>query len=210
MLNHQRILVLAPHTDDGELGCGAAVAKFIAEGKEVHYAAFSLCRKSLPVGLPEDTLKNECTTATQELGIPSSNLTFFDFDVRVFDEHRQAILEEMVKLNKALEPQLVFIPSSSDNHQDHQVIHTEALRAFKKCSLLGYELPWNHSSFRSTFFIPVSPEELEKKVKAVKAYYSQAHRNYMSEDFIRSLAKVRGVQGNSAYAEAFEVYKWLA
>src|SRR5699024_12177975 len=34
------ILVLAPHTDDGELGCGGSIARFIREGHEVHYVAF--------------------------------------------------------------------------------------------------------------------------------------------------------------------------
>lgn len=209
MLEVEKILVLAPHTDDGELGCGATIATLCAEGKEVHYAAFSLCKKSLPEGLEENTLEKECRTATRELGIAPARLTFFDFDVREFDVNRQPILEKLVKLNKTIQPDLVFIPSSSDNHQDHEVIHTEALRAFKHCSVLGYELPWNHSSFRSTFFIPVSVSALDKKVKAIKAYQSQSHRNYMQEDFIRSLAKVRAVQCNSEYAEAFEVYKMI-
>lgn len=209
MSDVQKIIVLAPHTDDGELGCGASLAGFIAEGREVYYAGFSLCRKSLPAGLPEDTLEKECRAATRELGIDASRLFLFDFEVRTFAEQRQAILEELVKLNKDIAPGMVFIPSSSDNHQDHQVIHTEAQRAFKHCSVLGYELPWNHASFRSTYFVPATTAAIEKKVKAVKAYRSQSHRNYMNEDFIRSLAKVRGVQCNSEYAEAFEVYKFI-
>lgn len=209
MLEMEKILILAPHTDDGELGCGATLAKFCREGKEVHYAAFSLCKKSLPPGLPEDTLEKECRTATGILGVAPAHLHFFDFEVREFDANRQLILEELVTLNRSIMPDLVFIPSSSDNHQDHQVIHTEALRAFKNCSVLGYELPWNHSSFRSTHFFRLSANEVQKKIQAVKAYRSQSNRNYMQEDFIRSLAKVRGVQCGSEYAEAFEVYKLI-
>lgn len=209
MLHSKKILVLAPHTDDGELGCGATLAKFVAEGAGVYYAAFSLCKKSLPAGMAEDTLEKECRAATNQLGIQSSNLVFFDFEVRTFGEQRQAILEELVTLNKTITPDLVFIPSSSDNHQDHQVIHTEARRAFKNCSVLGYELPWNHSTFHSTYFVPVRVDALEKKVNAVQAYKSQSHRNYMNDDFIRSLAKVRGVQCNGELAEAFEVYKLI-
>lgn len=95
----------------------------------MYYAAFSLCKKSLPAGLAEDTLEKECRAATKELGIQSSNLVFFDFEVRKFDEQRQAILEELVTLNNTIKPDLVFIPSSSDNHQDHEIIRTEALRA---------------------------------------------------------------------------------
>ncbi|MFZ9387408.1 MAG: PIG-L deacetylase family protein [Chitinophagaceae bacterium] len=209
MQDSDKILVLAPHTDDGELGAGATIAKYLAEGRVVHYAAFSLCRKSLPDGLPGDTLEKECREATHILGIPSDQLHFFDFHVREFDIQRQAILEDLVKLNKTLNPELIFIPSASDKHQDHQVIHTEALRAFKQATVLGYELPWNHESFRSTYFIKLSAGEIEKKIAAINAYKSQAHRNYMQEDFIRSLARVRGVQCGAEYAEAFEVYKMI-
>jgi LmbE family N-acetylglucosaminyl deacetylase len=210
MFDPGKILVLAPHTDDGELGCGGAVSKFIAEGKQVHYAAFSLCSKSLPAGLPADTLDYECKKATSVLGISPGHLSLFDFDVRNFEKYRQEILEELVKLNKQIDPDLVFIPSAADIHQDHGVIHTEALRAFKNSSILGYELPWNHPQFSSPFYIKLSSGDIDKKWEALKEYRSQAHRNYMQEDFIRSLAKVRGVQANTEYAEAFEVYKLIS
>ena len=210
MFDPKTILVLAPHTDDGELGCGGTIAKFITEGKEVWYAAFSICSKSLPQGLPADTLANECKKATSILGIHADHVTLFDFEVRIFPALRQEILEEMVKLNKKINPDLVFIPCSADIHQDHGVIHTEALRAFKNTSMLGYELPWNHAPFTSPFFINLSGKDVAKKSESLKAYQSQSHRNYMQEDFIRSLAKVRGVQANSEYAEAFEVYKIIS
>lgn len=210
MFDPKTILVLAPHTDDGELGCGGSIAKFAAEGRKIHYAAFSFCSKSLPQGLPADTLANECKKATAILGIPGDNLTLLDFEVREFPKRRQEILEELVKLSKKISPDLVFIPSSTDIHQDHGVIHTEALRAFKNSTQLGYELPWNHSQFNSTYFISLSENDISKKAKALKAYQSQAYRNYMQEDFIRSLAKVRGVQSNTGYAEAFEVYKMIS
>lgn len=210
MFDPDSILVLAPHTDDGELGCGGSIAKFAEEGKKVHYAAFSLCSKSLAAGLPADTLAHECRKATMTLGIPAENITLLDFEVRQFPKLRQDILEELVKLNKRINPAVVFIPSSTDIHQDHGVIHTEALRAFKNSSQLGYELPWNHSEFRSTFFISLTAAHVAKKAVALTAYRSQAQRKYMQEDFIRSLAKVRGVQSNAEYAEAFEVYKMIS
>ena len=210
MFDPKIILVLAPHTDDGELGCGGSIAKFIAEGKRVYYTAFSLCSKSLPAGLPADTLAHECKKAVSVLGIPADNVTLFDFEVRNFPKLRQEILEELVNLRKKINPDLVFIPSVVDIHQDHGVIHTEALRAFKNSSLLGYELPWNHAQFNSTYFISLSVNDIAKKTEALKAYQSQAHRNYMQADFIRSLAKVRGVQSNTEFAEAFEVYKLIS
>src|SRR5690242_10957330 len=98
MQHTDTILILAPHTDDGELGCGATIAKYISEGKRVHYAAFSTCVPSLPEGFAPDTLVKECTAATTALGVTA--LRFFDFDVRKFPSQRQEILEQMVALQR--------------------------------------------------------------------------------------------------------------
>lgn len=209
MFNPEKILVLAPHTDDGELGCGGAIAKFCAEGRQVYYAAFCLCSKSLPESVPANTLELECRKATSLLGIPSSNLVLFNYEVRTLPRSRQEILEELLQLQSQINPDMVLLPAASDIHQDHQVIHQEGLRAFKNVTFAGYELPWNNYSFHTNFFIRLNESEINKKVDALRSYQSQSHRNYMQEDFIRSLAKVRGVQANAAYAEAFEIYKWI-
>ncbi|HEY5825541.1 MAG TPA: PIG-L family deacetylase, partial [Cyclobacteriaceae bacterium] len=130
----KRILVLAPHTDDGELGCGASIAQFAEAGKEIFYVAFSICSRSLPSHLPPDTLKIEAKNATQALGIKPENIFFKDYDVRRFKEFRQDILEDLVKMRAELKPDLVFLPASQDIHQDHQVIAEEGFRAFKNTS----------------------------------------------------------------------------
>src|SRR5262245_11754130 len=130
-----KVLVLAPHTDDGEFGCGATLVKLAQEGHEVHYAAFSSCRRSLPANLAPDTLERECRAATAVLGV--RELTLFDYDVRYFSDRRQAILEDMVKLKASVDPWLVFAPASTDIHQDHQVVHNETKRAFKHANVLG-------------------------------------------------------------------------
>lgn len=207
--NQQRVLVLAPHTDDGELGCGGTIARFCREGREVYYVAFSICTRSLPEGLAPDTLAKEVAAATKVLGIPSENLILFDYDVRRFKEFRQDILEEMVRIGRRLKPDLVFVPSPTDIHQDHQVISEEGLRAFKNTTILGYEMPWNNLSFNTRSFSILSDEDVATKVEALKEYKSQAHRSYINENFIRSLATTRGVQIGATWAEAFEVIRYI-
>ena len=209
MFDPSRILILAPHTDDGELGCGATIAKFASLQKEVFYAAFCLCSKSLPSKFPANTLRVECEKATSVLGIPASRLILFDYEVRELPQSRQKILEELLKLNKDIHPEMVLLPAMSDIHQDHQVIHQEGMRAFKNTTFAGYELPWNNYSIHTNFFVRISDKELGKKIASLKAYDSQSQKSYMKEDFIRSLATVRGIQANSKYAEAFEVYRWI-
>ncbi|HEX7145549.1 MAG TPA: PIG-L family deacetylase, partial [Gaiellaceae bacterium] len=94
----KRVLVLAPHTDDGEFGAGGTMTRLVEEGAEVRYVAFSIATRSLPEGFPPDTLAQEVRAATAELGISAENLTVHDFDVRTFPQHRQDILELLVAL----------------------------------------------------------------------------------------------------------------
>lgn len=205
----QKVLVLAPHIDDGEFGCGGSISKWVNEGKEVYYAAFSSARKSVPQGMPEDILEKEVKEATQVLGIEPGNLLLFKYPAREFPTYRQEILEDMVRLGNELKPELVLLPSSNDTHQDHQTISQEGFRAFKKISMIGYEMPYNNLNFSTNLFVVLGEEHVSKKVKALKCYESQARRAYATPDFITSLATVRGTQIGVKYAEAFEVIRWV-
>jgi LmbE family N-acetylglucosaminyl deacetylase len=50
MIIPQRVLVMSPHTDDAELGCGGTMARWMEEGAELFTAAFSTAELSLPPG----------------------------------------------------------------------------------------------------------------------------------------------------------------
>jgi len=204
-----RILILAPHTDDGEFGCGASIAKFVLQGKEVYYAAFSLAEESVPPPFPKNILETEVKAATKILGINEKNLLLYRYKVRNFAHHRQEILEDLVKLNKDINPDLVFMPSISDLHQDHTTIAHEGLRAFKRRSILCYELPWNNLNFSTNCFIIFGEKELNLKFKALDCYNSQKGRNYATDEFVKSLAITRGTQIGTKYAEVFEVVRWV-
>ena len=205
----RRILVLAPHTDDGEFGCGGSIAKFLEEGHDVYYAAFSACQQSVLPQFPSDILITEVKEATGILGVKPSNLILFDYDVRTFGYRRQDILDDLIRLKADIQPDLIFMPTLTDVHQDHKTIAEEGMRAFKFNSILTYELPWNNFSFQTSSFIHLSEENVKTKVKALQAYQSQAHRPYSDEDFLRSLARIRGVQIGVKYAEAFELVRWI-
>jgi LmbE family N-acetylglucosaminyl deacetylase len=207
VLADRPVLVLAPHTDDGEFGCGGTLARLIDEGYRVFYAAFSTASPSLPAHLPPDTLEHEARKATALLGV--HELILYDYDVRYFPEHRQPILEDMVKLKTRLNPWLVFVPASTDLHQDHQTIHNEAKRAFKYSNVLGFEQPWNNIVMTTTFFARLETAHIERKITALMAYESQLFRHYHNPEFIRALAVTRGTQVGVKYAEAFEVIRWI-
>jgi LmbE family N-acetylglucosaminyl deacetylase len=205
----RRVLVLAPHTDDGEFGCGGTIARLCEAGAFVHYHAFSSASRSLPPGFAEDTLVREAHQATATLGIPVERVTVHDFDVRTFPLVRQEILEILVALNAELEPEVVLMPSLGDIHQDHETIAKEGLRAFKRTTVLGYEIPWNCFRFRQQAYVTLEPHHLDRKVEALACYASQQHRNYANEEYIRNLARTHGIVSGRELAEVFEVYRWI-
>jgi len=209
MLGNKKILVLAPHTDDGELGCGGLICKAIRQGSKVYYAAFSTADESVPAHFPKNQLEIEVLNATEVLGIPSQNVRIYKHSVRKLNYVRQEILEEMVKLREELNPEVVLVPSRKDIHQDHETVTAEGIRAFKNCTILGYELIWNNLSFATDMFCILTDEDIDKKILALKEYKTQEGKTYMEEDFIRSMARVRGTQIQTRYAEAFEVIRLI-
>ena len=140
MKEFRRVLALGAHTDDIELGCGGYMSRLEREGAEICAVAFSRAEESLPPDLPVNTLEIEFRRSMRLLGL-NENVIVGNIPVRHFPEHRQDILEELVRINREFNPDLILTMNSSDTHQDHEVIHKESVRAFRGKSILGYEIP---------------------------------------------------------------------
>lgn len=201
-----RILVLSPHTDDAEFGCGGTIAK-LNQDNEVYHLAFSTIYATQNESV-KYTLEKECSLSGGILGC--KRVEIFDYDMREFPNQRQEILYELIRWKNKLVPSIVFLPSSHDTHQDHEVIRQEGFRAFKDSTILGYEVPWNNLSFNTQAFTPLTETQMETKIRAIDCYTSQkTNYNYFDEEYIRSLARARGKQVGVKYAEAFEVIRWI-
>ena len=204
------VLVLAPHTDDGEFGCGGTMARLVAAGCSVHQIAFSIASRSLPEGFAPDTLVHESRAASDVLGLAPDALTVHRFEVRTFPAVRQEILELLVEVARELAPDCVLMPTISDIHQDHHTVAAEGLRAFKRTTILGYEVPWNQFRFDKQCYVTLDEEHIAAKVRALECFRSQQHRNYANEEFIRNLARTHGIEIGRQYAECFEVVRWVS
>lgn len=207
----ERILVISPHGDDGELGCGGTISRFSEEHADIYYVVFSDAKNVMPEGFAPDALRNEIQAATTVLGIKGSNVRIYEFETRNFGKSRQEILDELISIRDTIEPSLIFAPTTRDVHQDHKIVTDEVLRTFKKgqYTILGYEQPWNCFIFNTTAFVCLEERHIEKKIAALREYKSQAGRNYLNEDFLRGLAITRGTQIGHRYAEAFEVLRYV-
>ena len=194
-----KVLVLSPHTDDGELGAGGTIARLVEEGAEVYYLAFSN-------GTAPD---REVLAATRELGIDSLNVKLLHFPARLLPEKRQTILDHLIQIRSTYNPDLVFCPARH-THQDHEAVRAEAVRAFKQSTLLGYEQPWNDVvGFVPACYYRLDERHVRAKCSAFACYTSQRSRTYGDPDIFRGIALMRGTAIGCQYAEAFEVVRWV-
>jgi LmbE family N-acetylglucosaminyl deacetylase len=194
----KRILVISPHADDGELWAGASMARWAAADAEIDHVCLS--------ALGDDDRLAEFYAASEVLGVSPHPFPFEDTDFPMWSDIIFAKLEE---LNDTLKPDLVIVPPSGDRHQDHAVVHEEAKRAFRFCSLLGFDIPYNEPSVRPTWYQSVSASEMKCKTDALACYKSQSHHSYMWAETVVGLARVRGEEIRKGLAEAFEVIRWV-
>lgn len=203
----KKILVLAPHTDDGEWGAGASIHKWKQQGAQILHIALSDCEESLPKTEKAKVLREEFILSNKILGIEPGNEIVWDYPVRYFSSCRQDILENFIKVRGEFQPNVVICPSSQDTHQDHAIVREEAFRAFKRSTILGFEMPWNNRQTELGYYVKVSQHDITVKQQAIAAYKSQIFRAPNFEDIIFSLATVRGAQIGVQYSEAFEAIR---
>ena len=196
--HQKKALVLSPHTDDAELGCGGTIAKLIEEDWVVHVIYFSAVKTRFP------QLVSEAEDSAKILGM---SYEILDFNTRYFPRDRQEILQVLHDYSRKENYNLVFTPTTTDIHQDHGVVTTEAKRVFRKCTLLGYELPWNNLDVSLNCFIPLEKRHIKKKISALECYNTQKKHSYFDKKFLESVVKMRGVQLSTPFAEGFESIK---
>jgi len=202
-LHGKTILAIAPHIDDIELGAGATIYQ-LGKDNLVYYVGLSL-----PPLVEREVIMQEFRSATRCLGLDPHRIILRNFDPRNLFEARSEILQLFYDLNQEFKPTLVLAPTSKDIHQSHEVVFAEARRAFKYTSILGYELPWNNMEFSMDVFLTLGKEAVDAKVAAVNAYKTQKKRMFFSNDIIEDLARVRGKQIGSEYAECFELIRMI-
>lgn len=195
-------LIVAPHTDDEVLGC----ASFLDKDTTVLYLTNST--SIFPTSLSESQLLQQFagfTAVRHELPI-----------------HKVASVGESVLIGlfenaiATLKPNTILLPFPSYN-QDHRIAYECALTALRVHDrlpfvnrVLVYEEPdvWGTlrkvEPFKPTYFKKL---DVYRKLEMWEMYRSQ-QRGHRSNDYIKSIAYIRGLQGHHPYAEAFEVLRW--
>jgi LmbE family N-acetylglucosaminyl deacetylase len=165
----------------------------------------SRCEDESPPGKPDLRMKEFLRACDVTGATPHT----YALPNRELPEHRRDVMGILERLQEELRPDLVFIPSLEDPHQDHSTVAMAAVRTFRRNeTILQYEiLRYGSHSFTPSLFVDIT-DVLEAKLAALRCYESQMKvRAYFDEESFRSLARTRGAQSGCPYAEGFVLYR---
>ena len=203
--NRRNILAIGAHPDDIELGCGGTIRRHILNGDKVNYIIASLGEKSGD----KDKRGTEVMAAAELMGVNYVHFLNLPDTMIMHDGITVSLLDESME---KIEPEIVYVHSPLDYHQDHANIAKSVLSASRnmRSSIFLYETPSTTIEFRSVAYSDIS-EVFEHKLKCIEQYVSQNNKEYMEKEAIIGLAKVRGRTMGVEFAEAFEVarlFRW--
>ncbi len=198
----KRVLFLGAHPDDIELGCGALLHQIVNE-TDVLCVTLSDNQKNPDL----KNVKDEHLKSMAILGVPMEKIVLGPFTTRVFPDARQEILEYFLKLRKDFQPDLIFIHSGQDIHQDHNTMTNEALRAFRGITVLGFDVVRSSYDFFPHFLVEVTEEDVNKKIEALARYETYRDRYYFNSELTRSIMVRHGALAEVPFAEGFDILR---
>ncbi|GAA3748388.1 PIG-L family deacetylase [Plantactinospora mayteni] len=195
------VVLLGAHPDDIEIGAGGLLlALGDVPGLRVHYV--------LLTGTP--ARQAEARSAAGAF-LPGARLSFALHDLpdgRVPARWGEA--KEIVDAAAAaLNADLVLAPSPDDAHQDHHTLAALVPTSFRDATVLYYEIPkWDGDLGRRNVYLPLTEQRVRRKVELLHASYpSQKARDWWDDEVFLGLARLRGMECRSRYAEAFRCEK---
>jgi LmbE family N-acetylglucosaminyl deacetylase len=198
----KRICFIGAHPDDIELGCGGLISS-LPDKTNLFCVTLSDNQRNPSLS----NLVVEHQASMKSLGIPASQVILEQFETRKFPSLRQGILEYLIKIGREIKPDIVFVHTRADLHQDHNTVTDEALRAFRGVTVLGFDVIRSSYGFFPNLLVPLQEIHLAGKLAALSQYLTYAGKYYFDPDLTRSILVRYGALCESKYAEGFETLR---
>ena len=198
----KKVLFLGAHPDDIELGCGALL-HHIAKRTDVLCVTLSDNQKNPDL----KNVVNEHFESMAVLGVPKEKVILGPFTTRIFPDSRQEILEYFLKLRRDFAPDLIFVHSKEDLHQDHNTMTEESLRAFRGITVLGFDVVRSSYDFFPHFLVEVTEGDVNKKIEALSCYETYRDKYYFNQELTRSIMVRHGALAECPFAEGFDILR---
>jgi LmbE family N-acetylglucosaminyl deacetylase len=193
------VLCLGAHSDDIEIGAGATLLTWIASGAtlDVHWCIASAAGdRAAEARASAESFLAGAGKATIEVGaFRDSYLPYEGAEVKAWVEAQKP----------RMKPDVVLTHQRDDAHQDHRLISELTWNAFRDSVILEYEIPkWDGDLGKPNAYLPVEEEVLTRKIALLQEHFgSQRSKDWFDPETFRGLARLRGVECRTRYAEAF-------
>jgi LmbE family N-acetylglucosaminyl deacetylase len=228
-MGFRRALVLFAHPDDAEFGFGGTVAKWAAEGTEVHYVCVTDgSAGSNEPGVTRDDMRpvreREQREACRVLGVASCTfLEFVDGEVELTLDLRRAVTRQVRRIRPdvivATDPSRLWNRARDYvNHPDHKAVGEAALCAVMPDAPTRVQFPELLDEGLEPFEVPtlwLGSEEpdtyvditdtLEVKLKALACHESQM-KGLPYEEWVTRRAAEVGAAAGMQHAEGYRTF----
>jgi LmbE family N-acetylglucosaminyl deacetylase len=198
----KRVLFIGAHPDDIELGAGAFI-HHILPISDVLCLTLSDNQKNPLLKKVVDELQ----ASMQVLGVPAERVIVEKFATRDFPDLRQDILEYLLKIRREFKPDVVFVHSRADIHQDHNVATEEALRAYRGTTVLGFDVVRSSYGFFPHFLVEVTAGDVDKKIEALAQYKTYTDKYYFDPALLKATMLRNGALAERPFAEGFDILR---
>lgn len=197
-----RVLAVGAHPDDVEIGAGGTLLELVrcvpGVQVDVRILTGTPARADEARRSAADFLAGaEHTVAVHDL--PDGRLPAAWAQVK----------ELLETYATAARPDLVIGPSPEESHQDHRTVAEILPTVFRDVLTLGYEIPkWDGDLIRRPVYVPLPDAVAARKADLLLQHYPSQHdRDWYDREVFLGLARLRGVECRSRYAEAFSCAK---
>jgi LmbE family N-acetylglucosaminyl deacetylase len=196
------LLAVGAHPDDIEIAAGGLMLSLAAASPGLR-VSYVLC-----TGTAE---RHAEARAAAAMFLPGADISY---DLNRLPDgrlpaHWNAVKEVLHRASLGVQPDLVICPAPNDAHQDHRLLAELTPTVFRDQLVLHYEIPkWDGDLARRNLYVPLADDIARRKVELLHASYpSQKARDWWDDEVFLGLARLRGMECRSRYAEAFDCMK---
>lgn len=219
-----RVVAIYAHPDDADVSCGGTLARWAAEGAEVHVVVCAAGDKgsSDPAVVPAELAERravEVSKAATALGVTSHHgLGHPDGEL----DNDARLRGEIVALVRRLRPDVVVCPDPTAvffgagyvNHRDHRMVGWATLDAVGHEARSPHYFPdageahrvdevWLSGTLEPDTWVDIAGT-IEAKTEAIRAHQSQvAEAGEWLRTYVQERAEEAGRQAGVRYAEGF-------
>jgi LmbE family N-acetylglucosaminyl deacetylase len=207
-----KVLAIAGHADDIELGAGGSILKHTSNGDEVTLLLIThseYCDYNGNLIRSRATAAEEAQAAANIMGIKNTICLGYETKEVLYTVE---LIEDLNRIIDDLSPDIVYTHWDGDANQDHSAIAQATVIAARNIPrILMYRSNWNPTikDFKGNFIIDIS-DHMDNKIQAIKAHKSEVlKRGPNWVEYFTNLNRNTGIENKVSYAEDFEVVRWV-